>query len=214
MKLKRIISISILIFFTITLTGCVSVKFNKDEEKTEGEKKEESGIGKIINDATEEIKKGIEEAKEGTEYDKVQINTENEYQKQQNFKFDKLEYEKDEEIKGYDFKMIVKGINEYKETYNPWAPEEGSKYMAVNIIIKNTGSSLFDYSNGNYTLTDSNGYKFKGTTATSHEHILGYNYLLPDKEINAYLVFEVDQNVSDYILKYKAKNDQTLKIKL
>lgn len=206
MKSRKTSSILILILFTVILTGCVSVKFNKEKEQSE--EKEGSGFSKMIEEVTEDIKKEISKPQND-----MDINLD-EYRKQQEFKFNKTEYRINEEIKGYNFIFVVKDINNYQEPENSWLPAEGNKHVALNVVIKNTGQGLLDYNRSNYTLTDADGRQYKIVYTTSHEHALGYSYLLPGKEINAYLIFEVAEDASEYILKYQALNGQVLKIKL
>ena len=62
---------------------------------------------------------------------------EGEYEKEQNFKFEKTDYKIGEEIKGYNLILVVNNIKDYDELVKTWVPDEGHKYLAIDITIKN-----------------------------------------------------------------------------
>lgn len=198
-------NITLLLMFIIITSGCVNVKFKDKEDNSE----EEKGLGEVISDFTNEVKSDIEESQ------RENGSIVNGYKTQEKFKFEKTEYKLGEEIIAKNKIIKIKSTEDYNgdNSDQNYVPKDGNKYLAINLSIKNTSDALVTYSYNNFSLQDGEGYQYEALTTTNKKLKLKNGDLLPGKEIDAYLVFEVSNNSSGYVLLYES-SDGSIKINL
>lgn len=204
--IKRILSSVIMLIILITfVNSCAPTTTEKIVEETAEEvirlRQELKNKNKEIEELKDELKKTKEDLQsvQNILAEKIEEKTEEaekEEQKTQEFEIG-YEITASDSDTGEDLcSVIIHSIGNYTDYKKRHAPEEGSRYIAIEVEVHNLSNEEQVYSEVNYYLRDADSYKYDNTVFFCKEPDLSAGYLAPGDRVRGWVTIEVPENVT------------------
>jgi len=99
-------------------------------------------------------------------------------------------YKIGDKVKLGDNVITVKGVSGYTSSNQFLQPESGNKFVAVDIVHKNSGDDPTDYNMFDFQLQDNKGYTYQ-PASTDKEPRFGSGTLQKGRQVRGFLTFEI-----------------------